>query len=267
MKYLFFFLFSFSAFALVNVPDEPNLDSVARFAQNLNSVVNRSGQFSCEEADANDNLAALGGVRIPEVDRPLIGVLLRRCLQNRSIRDNVWHRVNSVTPMLCTAPNGHKRIRRYYQLGRQNGHIRIRVPIRFTWVPGVSQGNRENALRKLAEASRCASNFYLRFGLRVSIENVTDVNAPKTIISETVGRSSTAHVYLGEDQNRNACTMMVHEMGHFMGLPDRYVDAACPARIGIMPRSDVMNNGGVYPPELMTLNLLDFNRIIEPLCH
>ncbi len=267
MVYLFFILMSFSAFALVNVPDEPEINGIARFAQGLNSLVAGSGLMACDVSEANVNVPGSGRVQIAEGDRPMIRALLNQCLRNRSVRDNHWTNVNGHTPVLCTAPNGFKRMKRYYQVGRQNGMIRVRVPIRFTWVPGVSQGNRESAFRKLTAASRCAQNFYLRFGLHVSIDNVTDATAPVTIVSETLGRSSTAHVYMGENENHNACTMMAHEMGHFMGLPDRYVDAVCPARTGLMPSSDLMNNGGVYPPEMMTLNLLDFHRIIEPLCH
>lgn len=267
MRILYFLLLSLPVFGMVNVPEEPDLLSAVNLAQSLGSVVSESGQLSCDESGIRE------GTDVPSRpspgdrrDGPMIRALLRQCLQKRSIRDNVWHRENGLTPVLCTAPNGYKRMKRYYQIGRQNAQIRVRVPIRFTWVPGVSQGSRERAYRKLAVASRCASDFYRRFGLHVSIENVTDATAPVTIISETLGRSSTAHIYMGENENHNACTMMVHEMGHFMGLPDRYADRNCPARNTLMGWDDVMNNGGVYPPELLTLNLIDFHSIIRPLC-
>lgn len=264
---LLFLFLSFSATATVNDPDTPDLHSIVSLAQGLDAVVESSGQVDCDHDEAwvsLRNQQTLPG-QVNDRDLPMIRGLLRTCLNNRRIRDNVWRDVYQPWRILCTAPNGYKNHRRHYQIGRQNGRIRVRIPINFVLAPG--ERDAAGARRKLERAKSCASRFYARYGLSVEIENENSPSVPRVLYSGEVGRSNTSSIHLGEDATHNSCTMMVHEMGHYMGLQDRYARMdECPARPGIMPADDVMNNGGVYPPEMLMLNAIDFSTIIQPLC-
>ncbi len=262
--FLIFCFITLPAFALTNHQEAETIERLSEIAATLNDEVESSGTAGCDPTALsmqNPELAA-ENTRVENAERNLRVGYLSTCLRNRTIRNNVWRDVMHIQPVLCTTRRNQ---RVHYKIGRQNGRIRIQVPLNFRW--NGEAANETRGRRQLRDALACAQNFYGQYGINVTVQNNPNPANPVVAFTNTVGRSNTGSFHLGENHNHNACTMVVHEIGHWMGLPDRYANQSCTPNPGVVAgSSDIMNNGGVYPPEDMHLNAIDLRTILSPLC-
>lgn len=262
--FLFFWIITLPVFALTNHQEAESIERLSEIAATLSDEVAGAGTVGCDSMTLsmqNPELAA-ENIRQENAERTLRVGYLSTCLRNRTIRNNVWRDVMEIQPVLCTTRRNQ---RVHYKIGRQNGHIRIQVPLNFRW--NGEARNETRGRRMLTDALSCAQNFYGQYGISVSVLNDPNPANPVVAFTDNIGRSNTGSFQLGENHNHNACTMVVHEIGHWMGLPDRYANQTCTPNPGVVSgSSDVMNNGGVYPPEVMHLNAIDLRTILSPLC-
>lgn len=249
---------------MTNHEEPESLERLTEIAGTLNEEVENAGTPGCDTmalSMQNPELAA-ENTRQENAERSLRVGYLSTCLRNRTIRNNVWRDVMHIQPVLCA---GNRNQRVHYKIGRQNGRIRVQVPLNFRW--NGDAANEARGRRQLRDALSCAQNFFSQYGVSVDVQNNPNPANPVVAFNTTIGRSNTGSFFLGENHNHNACTMVVHEIGHWMGLPDRYANQTCTPNPGVVSgSSDVMNNGGVYPPDTLHLNAIDFRTILSPLC-
>ncbi len=262
--FLFLLVISAPALALTNHPPAESLERLAEIAATLNDEVATAGTVDCDSTALsmqNPEIAQMT-TRVERSERSLRVGYLATCQANRSVRSSVWKNVMQVVPFLCTQP---LRQRVHYRIGRQNGRIRIQVPLNFRW--NGEARNEQRGRQQLREAISCAQSFYSRYGISVAVLNDPNPANPVVSFSNSLGKSNTSNFQLGENSNHNACSMVAHEVGHWMGLPDRYVSPSCQANPGVIrDGGDIMNNGGVYSSEDLHLNAIDFRTILSPLC-
>ncbi|MES2526998.1 MAG: hypothetical protein V4598_07910 [Bdellovibrionota bacterium] len=262
--FLFFLIISAPAFAMTNHHEAESFERLAEIATTLNDEVEAAGTVDCDSTPLSmrEPEIARMSTQVERSERTLRVGYLSTCQNNRTIRNNVWKNVMTVVPFLCVRP---LRQRVHYRIGRQNGRIKIEVPLNFRW--SGEAGGEVLGRRRLREAITCAQNFYGRYGISVSVINNSAPTNPVVSYSTSIGKSDTSNFHLGENGNHNACSMVAHEVGHWMGLPDRYNSQACPPSPGVQREGgDIMNNGGVYEQEDLHLNAIDFRTILSPLC-
>lgn len=194
-------------------------------------------------------------------------------------------RINRTKSMLCkrsdswwkddtklSSPNS-------FTVSKLNGQIVIAMDLFFKYKGDPK--NRTTVLARLGRVKSCMAKFYQRFGLKLDLDFKVDTgwsdwassdialnlwdkydraNSANWIMTNTMLNGS--HIDLTD---ATACGIASHELGHLLGLNDRYVDSQCPDR-KLGPPDDIMRASGwtglaserLYPDQLQS--------IIRPLC-
>lgn len=202
-----------------------------------------------------------------------------RCLKNPAIPEGKWTNVLSTLYDLCEKRSwwfdGINQNKVAYKLRKNNGKIEALMSIDFHY-KGESK-NRTEVLGRLKIAQNCVQKLFARFGINLILDFNVDPSSNKKKYLELkvnlwdkYSRTSSNNWailvngirQLSKDQ---LCGNIAHEVGHYFGLPDRYVDAECPDREE-GPADSLMRFGGMLRSETIMLHPNDIAIIINPLC-
>ena len=208
------------------------------------------------------------------------------CLANKSVPENRKAYVTYQSNYMCKkrTRQASKRFsdRVSYSLVKANNQIQIKMAVFFDY-KGAPK-NREKVLSRVHRAKICVEKFYKRFGLTLSLDfkiasggidpvGWTELATSNAVINlwDTTKRSNSENYGILNDcgypvSEDSVCSLMAHELGHTLGLPDTYADSDCPSRTGITAPSNIMNSGGFGSVASFHLNTEQVSRMIAPLC-
>jgi predicted Zn-dependent protease with MMP-like domain len=115
---------------------------------------------------------------------------------------------------------------------KANGRMRLELPINFEFVKTFPLADRTKFDQWWAQTTACVRDYWSRYS--VDLEFVISEDMFDTFkISPEAGRSDSMHLFMGDNSLKEfACETLVHELGHHLGLPDRYHETQmnCPFR-------------------------------------
>ncbi len=261
------FIICVSAFA------DSQLTAVAESASDLNRTVPQTVSPAIRRCDVPQGPPNVGQQH--KEDSATSDTLLNRCLKDPAVTERRWKGVSYVASQLCKKPNTMEATPAAYRIRKQDGKIQVAMTVIFDYKGGMN--NLPGVLRRLGSVRDCISRFYARFGINLELDFNTNpgVSSPKSgdlhvdlwdkyprYNSANWAMIETCGVSLTEDQ---ACGAYAHELGHLLGLPDRYVEPNCPDR-ELGPHDSVMRAGGWNGSKSVRLYPNDIAIILEPLC-
>ncbi|MBL8032412.1 MAG: hypothetical protein JNJ69_01840 [Leptospiraceae bacterium] len=166
-------------------------------------------------------------------------------------------------------------IKANYRIYRIGGQMQVELDRRL-----VYRGARKNydlVKQRLDQVQTCVRNIYanqgisLHFHYRIDDSFSLSSSDEKIHIYDEYGRNDATNWGIlategSRDTPEQVCTMIAHELGHHLGLYDRYPDSACPARPRENAPLDLMISSQ-RPAELLRINDQEIRQILEPLCN
>lgn len=204
---------------------------------------------------------------------------IQSCLSNSAVPSGTSVQINEEMTQLCRKPDLYYGAQSAYLLTKSEDALEIDMKFQFTY-----QGRPENrsaSMENLESALRCTERFFAENGLLLRLSRLPEGQPVNTAAGEL---AVNIHDYApGDDADNWAmigmmegypntpetiCLMVAHEVGHHLGLPDRYETRSCPDRAEVTQnREDVMNFGVNSVHRLgRFIGREDVRKIIAPVC-
>lgn len=204
---------------------------------------------------------------------------VKEAMASSSIQNDRDYTLHTDAKQLCTAnPPSYTDSSVNYWISRKESGIVIDLPIMVKY--RGTEESREKVSQRIPEVEKCVEDFYHKNGITLNLTLTEgDPSSAKAYgysfvrIWDNYGRDNSANWAVLQDQNgylsvKQACSLWAHEVGHLLGLPDRYADPSCPDRPGLensqADRNDIMAKTGADPYE-QTLSDDDVAIILKPL--
>ena len=206
-----------------------------------------------------------------------------QCLGTSTVPEGKWVSTDRDASQVCergwlldykySIATGHVK----YRVRRLNGRVQVSLSLYMEYAGDPR--NRERTITILKSILPCVMDLYKRNGIDLDLSAKIDTgisdlkNADARVkIWDSFDRSSSNDWSIieqgGPNTNNSRCGMIGHEVGHLLGLPDRYVDPDCKGRPSsdIGPVGALMNSGGYTPVDFSILLPADIRIIAAPLC-
>ena len=190
-------------------------------------------------------------------------------------KDNESEKYTQVSSLITPLVNKNTN----YRIRKLNGTFEIKMKFLLNF-----EGNpadRDEVESKIANGRSCVEQFYWRHGIKLNLEFSFDSDswsewATSDVANVKISKYSkvinSAHWSLISGSNNNEeisplglCGTMVHEIGHRMGLPDRYYDANVPDREIVKDDIAVMNSGN-WAIQQAYFTDDDLRLLTDPIC-
>lgn len=200
---------------------------------------------------------------------------IKECLIDKAIPENVRIDVTVKSKEFCSfIPLEFRGVKSFYELSKSEHGLIIRLRPKFTFVgpPKIVS----SAKGQLQAALDCAKRFYRTQGFLLNVipSHIQSSKNPEIKISSfalnrrgelvaPLGLRSDAGNFIFTFEQDKDCGMMIHELAHHFGLPDKYPDEMCPGRKISENLHDIMRSprlGKYVSPR-------DIAKIIKPLCN
>lgn len=175
---------------------------------------------------------------------------------------------------LCRLPDSRRGTSVRYKLRNDRDAITLEMKLNLSYVGDAA--NKAESQKRINQARTCVEQFYSRFGINMVLSFDTNSNYRSSghhkeiDLHDRFPRANASHWAthhtVGRDMDeRSVCALIVHEMGHNLGLPDTYADPDCPDRPMVLPYPNVMSNSH-YSPDDLEFNDNQIKSILGPLC-
>ena len=264
------------------------------FNQNIESMLELSSSLtrpniagnSCCSPDViipNKDRLSLWSKNATPLDRKSVAygtrnTYIAQCI--RTVNNGVSRDLNRRINYRCNeATNTPQSVSARYNLSMESGAPTVRINLYFDY----EGNNRSEAYRKLRDTMPCVQDFYARHGIRLFV-NISAEHPSHPIYNWVAWSMSDHAIDLTDHVDRanrrewstqsasnpamnasNRCALYAHELGHLLGLGDRYPKDSCPDRI-IGARNELMRGGSGSRIENMILTPRDIRQILSPMC-
>lgn len=172
------------------------------------------------------------GQAVRNASLALVSECMKRADSNKTVR------IDGYLAELCRKPNYYYGGPVHFTVSRQNDRLLIQYKIRFQIYPDSTSS--ERSLELLQKARAClpqVQSVWQRYGVVLDIPMDSNKNPDgasgaaqqNVMLVDWDGRSNSGMFYVSGDQD-SLCRVMVHEVGHHLGLEDEYFDSNCPDR-------------------------------------
>jgi hypothetical protein len=192
------------------------------------------------------------------------------CLDNPRVPEGEWVPIYYESVFPC---KGHVKDHNTvaFKARKNAGKIEISMNI-FLNYKGQEE-NRAQVERRLQLVHDCVVDFYKQFAIYLKLDFTQDQYSAdqKINVWDSIPRTDSKNWSMLESLNaqlteKQACMITAHEIGHSLGLPDRYIGADCPDRTEEGPPDELMR-ANIRNGENIHLYQNDLSTILEPLCN
>lgn len=210
----------------------------------------------------------------PDFQRALPDSYLQ-CLSNQESESESWKTVRS-------SPNPFGSSNTAYRIRKKNGEFELAMNVQFTFVG--DQNDRAEVVTKILGAKRCVESFFklhkikLNLGLSAndgwlsakSWSDWWDADVANITVRKEIDNINSVNWAIRMTNNNppelspeQLCGTMVHELGHRMGLPDRYYPQD---KANYLPDGAAMMQSGNWSLREAYFAADDLRRLTDPVC-